>query len=99
MNMKKKFNRRLPHLMVMLPFLATLCLSVHPAHAGIRNRTNPNLSFLRKTVITPFNSVKTKTETLPRLTSLQDKCTRQLKVRSSDKNRLGLLSFSYDPSS
>jgi hypothetical protein len=39
MNMKKKFNRRFPHLMVMLPFLVTLCLSVHPAHAWIRNGT------------------------------------------------------------
>jgi len=39
MNMKKNSNRRLPLLMVMLPFLVTLCLAVHPAHAGIPNST------------------------------------------------------------
>lgn len=39
MNTKKFSNRRLPNLLVMLPFMATLLFSVNPAHAGIQNRT------------------------------------------------------------
>jgi hypothetical protein len=38
MNTKKISYRRLPNLLVMLPFIATLFFAVNPAHAGIFHR-------------------------------------------------------------